>query len=276
MRVVSLVSESLLARPEYQVADDSEKPVPGEQLLPPMERQSNSCSGRHLVEDTYSILNRDTEYPAKDMAGTENTLPHHWMRYWLKKEDTFPVPGEFLAMLTKAQGLPPHCWWYQETNPILYSGNFFETEYYTSGIVLAVIKEVDRDWEAGTATYEVAQVSVLHEQRQGHGEYCLQEGMQFTWEEVGNVYKIKVKDQDLYLKSSDFLEYRVNDRVAVRKVPGVWAENFIWEDLEPGRRVPGTGVYGRMEYDMAMAGKPFEINRQWVVVPITFYKGVSS
>ncbi|MBI9090131.1 MAG: hypothetical protein JEZ12_13025 [Desulfobacterium sp.] len=271
MRVVSLISESILAQ-GGESQDDSERPKPGGELLSPMEHQDNACMGLHLVEDTYLIHNPDTEYPAKEMVGTEEILPHHWLRYWLKKSDKFPVPGEFMVLLAKAQGVPPHCWWYQETNPISYSGNFFETEYYTSGIVLAVIEEVDRDKEAGTATYEVTEVSTEHEQKHGHGEYHLQKGMQFTWEEVGAVYKIRVKDQDLYLKSSDFLLYKIDGRVAVRKVPGIQSKNFTWEQLEPGRGTPGSTVEGMNDFDISLNGKPFEINRKWVIVPITFYE----
>lgn len=271
MRVLSLVSESLFAKEEYQVDDDSQKPEVGNLLLTPMHEQNNDCMGRHLVEDTYLITDPDAEYPAQVMDGVEAVLPHHWFRYWLKKEGTFPVPGEFVSIVCKAQGIPPHCWWYQETNPFIYSGNWFETDYYTSGIVLAVIEEVDRDQEAGTATYEVTEISTKYDQKQGHGEYQLSKGEQFTCEEVGNVYKIRVKDQDLYLKSSDFLKYELDTRVAVRKEPGVKTKNFTWTNLEPGRRIPGETVTDIMDYDNSMSGKSFEINTSWSIIPITFY-----
>ena len=270
MRVLSLVSESLGS--ENQVDDDSHKPEAGYQLLSPMHEQNNDCMGRHLVEDTYLLFDPDAEYPAQVMDGVEAVLPHHWLRYWLKKEDTFPVPGEFISLVCKAQGIPPHCWWYQESNPFIYSGNWFETDYYTSGIVIGIIEEVDRDNEAGTATYEVTEVSAKHGQKQGHGEYQLSKGEQFTCEEVGNVYKIRVKNQDLYLKSSDFLEYEIDARVAIRKAPGLRVKNFTWDALEPGRRIPGETVTDIMDYDNSMSGKLFEINTSWSIVPITFYE----
>lgn len=271
-QVVSVISESLLAKEEYQVEDNSLDPTKAGELLCPMGEQTDDCMGRHLVEKAYILVDRDAEYPAEIMLGQESILPHHWMRLWLDKQGTWPVPGEFIAMIIKPLGLPPHCWWYQLTSPLIYAGQFFETEYYTSGVVLAVISEQDRDWEAGTATYEVTAVSSTCTQRTGHGEYTLSMGQQFeNWDQVGNVYKVRVKDQDLYLKSSDFLEYSVDQRVAVRKVPGK-KMNFTWDDLEPGRIVPGSGVLAQLEYDSQMSGKDFEISTEWAIVPITFYK----
>ena len=270
-QVVSVISESLLAKEGYQVEDNSLDPVEAGELLCPIGERTEDCMGRHLVEKAYLLVDQDAEYPAETMTGQESILPHHWMRLWLDKEKAWPIPGEFIAMVVKPMGVPPHCWWYQPTSPLLYAGQFFETEYYTSGVVLAVISEVDRDWEAGTATYEVTALSSSYEQRSGYGEYHLVMGEQFAeWEEVGNIYKVRVKDQDLYLKPSDFLDYEVDQRVAVRKAPGL-KDNFIWDDLESGRLEPGTGVLERLEYDNQMAGNDFKINKEWVIVPITFY-----
>lgn len=269
MRVQSVVSQSLLKGTEKE--DNSEDPLEGNSLLPPLVEQSNDCMGRNLVESAYDVVDRDTEYPADHMAGTEEIAPHHWMRHWLRKDAQFPVPGEFVGLLCKAQSVPPHCWWYQETNPFLYSGNFFETEYYTSGIVLAVIEEVGR--EDGLGIFEVTALSGL-EQREG--EYHLYPGDRFSWEELGTVYKVRVKNQDLYLRCTDFAEYEVDTRVAIRKKPGRKPMNFMWDKLEPGRLLPGESVHERMAYDNSMAGRVFEINTDWVIVPITFYEGEQS
>jgi hypothetical protein len=214
----------------------------------------------------------DTEYPADDMYGTEEVLPHYWMRHWLRKDGQFPVPGELVCLLCKAQSVPPHCWWYQETNPFLYSGNFFETEYYTSGIVLAVIEDTGTEDDAGGRIFKATAVSEL-EQRTGHGEYQVQLDDEFTWEEIGTVYKVRVKNQDLYLRASDFAEYEIDTRVAIRKAPGRRNENFMWHSLEPGRLVPGESVLEKMAYDGQMSGLLFQINVEWVIVPITFYAG---
>ena len=276
MEDVYLVSDSILdwVESQGQVYDETYDAIPGTSMLPPVESLSIQCKGLPVFEKAYLSGNNNVEYPAQIMEGQETVSPHNWVRYWLDKENVFPIPGELVCLSVKPLSVPPHCWWYQETTPFLYSGNWFETDYYTSGIVLAVIEEVDRDNEASTVTYEVTEVSTKYDQQQGHDEYQLTKGEQFVWESenVGNIYKIRVKDQDLYLKSSDFLRYAIDTRVAVRKKPGINKENFTWNDLEPGRRIPGETVTDIMDYDNSMSGKLFEINTSWSIVPITFYE----
>lgn len=271
-QVLSVLSLSLLEDKKYQVEDDSLKPQTAEGLLSPIGPQTNDCIGRHLVEDAYLMVDRDVEYPASIMPGHDSILPHHWMRLWLDKEGTWPVPGEFISLVAKPLGDPPHCWWYQRTSPFIYSGQFFETEYYTSGIVLAIIESIDYDQETDLSEYEVSKVSSVYPQRETYGELHLSTGMKFeNLNHVGNIYKVRVKQQDLYLKSSDFLEYEIDQSVAIRKVPGA-KENFTWNDLSEGCLVCGVGVEAKIKYDNQMAGKQFKINEEWVIVPITFYK----
>lgn len=272
MRVQSLISFSLLDgnAPE----NNSEDPIEGEELLPPMIEQSDDCMGRRLVSSTYNIIDTDTEYPAEHMDGTESVLPHHWMRYWLPVDGQFPVPGEFVGLVCKAQSVPSHCWWYQRTNPFVYAGNFFETEYYTSGIILAIIEEQDRKENYNgvmMGAFKVTELSWL-EQRTGYGEHKLSMGDEFKWEKIGTVYKVRVKNQDLYLRCTDFAKYKLDSRVAIRKSPGLKTKNFTWDNLIPGRRVPGESVAEKRAYDLAMSGRFFEINTDWVIVPITFYE----
>jgi len=272
MRVVSVVSASMLQRDEYQVQDSSCDPVPGKSFFPPeMGSQDDSCLGEKLIESTYLVNHRDAEYPAAEMFNVEPILPHHSLRFWLRQDQPFPVPGELIALLTKAQSLPPHVWWFQETNPFINAGGWFETEYYTSGLILAKIEEVSRE-EEGMGTFEVTELSSDLAQKEGFGNYQLYMGDQFEWEEIGTVYKVRVKEQDLYLRCSDFAEYDIDTVVAVRKKPGITTHNFMWHNLTPGRILPGETVLDRMQYDMEMSDKCFEINTEWVIVPITFYK----
>ena len=270
-QVLSVVSMSLLKKNEYQVHDDSLKPIEGEDLLSPVGAQTNICMGRHLFVDAYIRSDRDVEYPASVMSGHDGILPHHWMRLWLTKDGTWPVPGEFIAMVAKPVGDPPHCWWYQRTSPFLYSGNFFETEYYTSGVILAVIEVVDYDDKTQKTTYEVKSVSSKNKQRVGDGETQMHVGMTYSdMEGCGNIYKIRIKNQDLYLKSSDFLIYTIDQIVSVRKSPGP-KDNFIWTDLTDGRIVCGSSVEDHISYYNQMSGEDFKINEDWVIVPVTFY-----
>lgn len=271
-QVLSVVSVSLLNKDEYKVQDDSLKPQENENLLTQIGAQTNVCMGRHLIESAYLMVDRDVEYPASKMDGQESILPHHWMRLWLDREGEWPIPGEFIAMIAKPMGNPPHCWWYQRTSPFVYSGNFFETEYYTSGIVLAVIENVDYNQDTKKSKYEVASISSIYSQKTGDGNFILSVGMIYEdMDHSGSIYKVRVKDQDLYLKSSDFLDYTIDQLVTVRKAPGV-KDNFTWNDLSAGRLVCGYGVEAKIEYDNKMSGEDFKISEEWVIVPITFYK----
>jgi hypothetical protein len=269
MEQISFICDSLLdsIESEGQEYDGSYDAMPGNTLLPPFESQPTQCKGLKLFEKAYLQACPDVEYPAPAFQGTDSILPHHWLRLWLPQENKYPIPGEFVGISVKPQAVPPHCWWFQETSPFLYSGNWFETDYYTSGIVLAVIKNKADD------EYEVASVSPSHPQRTGYGDFSLAEGQAFTFEdEIGSIYKVRVKDQDIYLKSTDFKEYFVDERVAIVKRAGIINENFKWNQLEPGKQIPGHTVESLQEYDNGMSGQLFAINTEWVIAPITFYE----
>lgn len=61
--------------------------------------------------------------------------PFSVTRVIIKDENTYPTPGEFLGLAMSM--LPNHAWFNQESNPFIFSGNWFETNYYTGGIVTA-------------------------------------------------------------------------------------------------------------------------------------------
>jgi len=122
------------------------------------------------------------------------------MRYWINKEEKFPVPGEFIGILVKPLALPPHIWWFQKSSPYVHAGNWVETNNLTSGIVVSITREANR-----------------------------------TDSGVGDQYKIKVQGWDILIDTSDFMEYEVGDRVGVLKLPSVQEESvetsFIWSDM---------------------------------------------
>jgi hypothetical protein len=268
METISFVCDSLLDALETdgQEYDGTYDAVLGDSLLSPIESMETKCKGLNLYEKAYLKTCIDAEYPAAEMQGHDSIIPHHWLRLWLDKENTYPIPGEFVGILVKPLAGPPHCWWFQETSPLLYSGNWFETDYYTSGIVLAVIKNTDE------GQYEVSEVSTEYLQRTGYGDYVLFEGDEFSLPGIGSIYKVRVKDQDLYLKSTDFKEYQINERVAIVKSAGININNFNWTLLTPGKMIPGETVDSRQDYDLSMSGQLFEINSTWVIAPITFYE----
>jgi hypothetical protein len=167
------------------------------------------CYGRHLVEGAYHVPSigvasqnannsddtsayapvpsQDVELWAASIKDYgEDIRPKLWMRYWVHKDSTLPVPGEFIGILTRTVAAPPHVWWFQESNPFLYAGSWVETNNFTSGIITSVLKEEDRH-DGG----------------------------------IGCLYDIKIQGCLIKAQATDFLEYSIGDRVAVMKVGNI-------------------------------------------------------
>jgi hypothetical protein len=187
----------------------------------------NYCYGKHLIEDAYVVANKITpftkaDYPSVQEKLVQNTLnsedktayaplpsqdlelwasnikdygeeiaPKKWMRWWLHKDSVMPVPGEFIGILCRPVATPPHVWWFQESAPFLYAGNWVETTYFTSGIVQEVTLEAART-DGG----------------------------------VGNLYKVQVQGVEILLVATDFLLYSAGDRVALMKTTTTSAKSF--------------------------------------------------
>lgn len=245
---ISLTTMSSLS---YGQAGGSVKPVDGENstiqggdLLPPFNLGKTEVAGEKLMSKGY-LIEDDTkvEILADAFEGLDNPELHQWMRYWITPDNKEIVPGEFVGLLCRPW--PLHCWWFQETAPIVYSGNWVETEFYTSGIVKEVLEPPDPGGNGG-------------------GDFTPEDN------EVGNRYRVWVKNEEILVKSSDFLEYEEDEQVSLLKT---WREggdgsgggsvgpaseteeasgNFTWQDLE----LLDTGE---------------ELTREWVIVPAEFY-----
>ncbi|MGP8338017.1 MAG: hypothetical protein ACT6FC_07260 [Methanosarcinaceae archaeon] len=188
MEIVALIGESVTEADGFKIAGE-ESILEGGDMMPPVHHNRGHCVGEHLIEEGY-ILQDNVEYPADEFVGLEPLAPHLWLRYWIKENDTFPVPGEFVALLAKSELF--HCWWFQACLPFVFSGYFFQTEYYTSGIIQEVIEPDDES------------------------------------DEETNIYKIWVSCYEIYLRPTDFLEYSVGDRVAIIKEPLALIDNMDW------------------------------------------------
>lgn len=185
----SLVSEIMVER---GILEDTTLVIAGGDLMPPVERERNACPGKHIIDTAYVKTDEERiEYISEKFEGHDNFSPHRWERYWIKEEDEWPVPGEFVGLVCRS--LPWHLWWFQETFPFLYSGNWFDTGYYTSGIITEIIEEAEN--------------------------------------EETNIYKVLVRGLELCLRPSDFCGYEVGDRVAVLKKDGE-TSNFDWSKLD--------------------------------------------
>jgi len=126
-------------------------------------------------------------------------------------KNKFPIPGEFLALGVKM--MPDKPWGEQKSSPFLYAGNWMDTVYYTSVVVTKVIAPTDATFYP---TYEV------------------------TW-----------RKKTLTVKSSDFAEYKVNDRVTILKDVAATKKTQLWKDDD-------------MDPDCA--------KKVWQMVPVTFYE----
>ena len=223
MEIVSLIGESVTEADGFSVGSQ-EGIVQAGDMMPPIHDNRGYCAGEHLIEGGYLIQNEDgldkVELMAEEFEGFDPVKPHRWLRCWLMPEDTFPVPGEFIALLAKSELF--HCWWFQETYPFLYSGNWWETEYYTSGIIQEVIEPDDES------------------------------------DEETNIYKVWVRGYEIYLRSSDFLEYEVDERVAIVKEPLIQVDNMNWEFIDASK-----------DNDSSSAESP---DNDWRIVPISFYE----
>ena len=178
------------------------------------------CYGRHLIdglgyykpEDPASPQNeknsdgstsyapvaaRDVELWAENIKDYgEDIKPKKWFRYWIHKDSTFPVPGEFVGILVRPEATPPHVWWFQESSPFLYAGNWMETGNLTSGVVTEVTLEAART-DGGT----------------------------------GDLYKVKIQGCEIKIVASDYLRYSVGDRVAVLKKTNLTAADKSFASL---------------------------------------------
>ena len=192
----------------------------------------NYCYGRHLIENGYLLPT--TPEPSQNTQNSEHTAPYGptpsrdvelfskkmekyseavepkmWMRYWIHKDSTLPVPGEFIGILCRPVTTPPHVWWFQESAPFVYAGNWMETNNLTSGIVTKVTLEADRD-DSG----------------------------------IGNEYDVKVQGCEITVYSTDFYDYKVGDRVAILKLDSTSTKatkSFTWLDqLHFGTTDKGT------------------------------------
>jgi hypothetical protein len=219
MEIISLISETMTEKDSFSI-DEQEAIAEGLEMMPPIHNNRGHCIGTHLIEGGY-LMQGNVEYPADDFIGQESIAPHQWLRHWIRGDDTWPVPGEFVVMVAKPELY--HVWWFQEKYPFLYSGNWFETEFYTSGVVQEIIPPSDGS------------------------------------EELTNIYKVWVKCWELYLRSSDFYEYQVDERVAIVKDVKEYTGNCNWLKIKADGKDNTTSSAATPDSD-------------WRICPISFYE----
>jgi len=212
MEVVSMFQETELEVDGFSL-EETERPVilDDPQMFPPMEHAGEGWSfGKYLVERGY-LVPEDVKSQVELMSTvviskadyTQDVKPKSWTKWWIKKEDKLPVPGEFIGILIKPLSVPPHVWWFQESTPLLYAGNWVETENLTSGVITQVTLEANRT-DGG----------------------------------VGNEYWVKINGIECIAYASDFKLYAVDERVAVLKrwtTSEKSVRSFTWKDQRDGQ-----------------------------------------
>jgi hypothetical protein len=282
MEVIALVQESLTEVAKFEMKTDEQPGIPTpSELFPPREKWiKNKCYGRHLIESSYLIPEAEKQkflYPSayklseKDYG--KDVRPKGWAKLWIKRKDKFPVPGEFIGVLCKSSPVPPTCWWFQETNPFVYAGNWMDTYNLTSGVIVQTITppvapatvpakapatlpdSIPPLTTAQQALETAATATAVHP----NGTSCTK-------------YRVRVHGIDIYAYSSDFLVYTVGSRVGILKL-----------DSTPDPPVGKCKVADKVEgtcfnwKDQKAFGDPSprETSVKYVIIPITFFQEVT-
>jgi len=215
--------------------DGSNGVLSGGLLLPPFELSVEQIFGEELMSKGWLTTDDSVaELYAEPFAGQDDFPKHKWLRYWIKPENTTIVPGEFVGLMCRPW--PLHCWWYQETAPFVYSGTWVETEFYTSGVVKEVIEP--------------------------------EEG------EVGNRYRVWVKNEEIIVKSSDFLEYEEDEQIGLLKTWREGEPTVPGGEVGPAGATPGSGVFDWQGLTLQNTGEA--LNTEWVIVPVSFFEADGS
>jgi hypothetical protein len=251
MEVQSLISETMIEREEIE---DDTAVIQGGEFMPPVKKERNACPGTHIIHTGYVKGDQEkVEYVADKFIGHENYSPHRWERVWIKNEDTWPVPGEFVGLACRS--FPWHAWWFQETFPFLYSGNWFETGYYASGLITEIYDPAD---------------DILIDQDNLPAEVIAK--IEDAATEETYLYKIRIRGLELCLRPSDFAGYSVGDRVAVLKKNGE-TTNFDWSQMDswPTFEEKKIIVAGQSGNETEI---PVVSCENLMIIPITFYEGI--
>jgi len=106
---ISLSTESSLSDGTggnvFPVSGDNHTTMGGE-ILPPFDFSIRETCGEMMMNKGYLI---DDDTTCELFADGDEPEHHKWLRYWIKKENTTIIPGEFVGILCRPW--PLHCWW---------------------------------------------------------------------------------------------------------------------------------------------------------------------
>ena len=144
-----------------------------------------------LLLNRTAILERAALFFADNLPG--EPVPkkaHWWFRVELEEGGVDIVPGEFLALGVRM--MPGEFWGHQKSSPFIYSGNWMDTVYLTSGVVNEIIEPTD--------------------------------------EIPYPTYKVQWRKKELTVNPTDFAKYEVDDRVTILKDVATEKKSQLWKD----------------------------------------------
>jgi hypothetical protein len=224
--------EMLLVVTEFTTPANKVTVQPGEEaVVPPIpEEFFEWLDMARVLFNITALASPNCDWMATDLPG--ESIPdnlHWWVRTFLgNKTDKetctpFPLPGEFVAMAVRI--MPDKPWGEQKTSPFIYSGNWFDTVFYTSGTIIEVLDPVP---PAPYNTYRV---------RWRKTEGC--------------------KDGVIVAVPTDFAEYRVGERVTILKDIAATKTSQLWKDDD--MTTPGdTWALVPITFYGDLAGQPTE------------------
>lgn len=261
---ISLASESALSDGKTNVhpANYETTVIQGNQLLPPFNLKQTKAAGESLIEKGYVTADHSVvELTAERFDEVDNPALHYWLRYWIKADNEIFWPGEFVSLLCRPW--PLHCWFYQKSAPLIYSGSWIETEFYTSGVVKCVLEMWTEEGDPPSISKSATE-----------GYYDIED-----WDicENARLYVVWVKNEEIIVSSSDWLEYEVGDRVGLLKCVRDGDEATHVNALGAAAENPGPGTHFDWQglewfrFEKKSSRDEDMFTKEWVIVPVDFF-----
>jgi len=188
IEMLGIIGEYSSTREDIQVKKGNGMPVP-----PIPYRLFEGFGEDRVLFNQMWIASENVIPLASQVAGVPKPQnPHWWLRYFIteNKEIKWPVPGEFLGLGVRI--FPNLPWGSQESNPFLFSGNWMDTVYYSSGRIKEIIEpDVFKDYYR---------------------------------------YKIQRRHQTEEITPTDFFNYEEGKRATILKNIGSSKTSQTWED----------------------------------------------
>lgn len=181
---------------DEKISDVKIPVIPGVGVTAPIPEFFIWPDAEKLLLNRTAILERLSQFLADNLPGEpEPQKAHWWFRYEFPGEETkikFPVPGEFLALGNRM--MPGEYWGHQKSSPFIYAGNWMDTVYLTSAVIIAIIEPTD------TIPF--------------------------------SRYMVQWRKKIIEVNPSDFAKYEVDDRVTILKDVATEKKSQLWKDTD--------------------------------------------